>query len=286
MITAEDTLDQEVIPRLIAAGADCNRVYIMKSIKLDDKTSRQFLLAEDLDQLARDVMRIGNVGLVTLDPITAYMGGKIDSHKTTQVRSQLGPLKDFAETYDVAVSTITHPPKNAGRRAIDHFIGSQAFIAAGRIGHVCAEEMREDEATEEMVPTGRVLFAHPKHNPSGKMPTLAYRQGVITTGRDEQTGELIEAPYVVWDAETVNISPDDAVGMRDKKKESTQSKVQEFLKVILNSGNPVLQSYIAEEGKQRHGFTDKQLRTAKEKLGIVSDKTLDGWTWALPRKPM
>jgi hypothetical protein len=36
----------------------------------------------------------------------------------------LGPLKDFAERMNVAISTITHPPKSSSQRAIDHFIGS------------------------------------------------------------------------------------------------------------------------------------------------------------------
>jgi hypothetical protein len=37
----------------------------------------------------------GKAGLVTIDPITAYMGsGKgFDSHRATDVRSQLSPLK-------------------------------------------------------------------------------------------------------------------------------------------------------------------------------------------------
>ena len=99
-----------------------------------------------LEQL---IKQIGNVGLVCIDPITAYMGGKVDSHKTTEVRSQLGPLKDFAESTNVAVSAITHPAKNAGPRAIDHFIGSQAFVAAARIGHACFEEIEVDEEQEK-----------------------------------------------------------------------------------------------------------------------------------------
>ncbi len=132
MVTAEDTLDQDVVPRLVAAGADLKRVFILKYIKTDPKTQRQFLLADDLEQLEKQVAQIGNVGLITIDPITAYMGGKIDSHKSTEVRSQLGPLKDFAERVNVAVSAITHPPKNASAKAIDHFIGSQAFVAAAR----------------------------------------------------------------------------------------------------------------------------------------------------------
>ena len=116
MLTAEDTLDQEVIPRLHAAEADLAHIHIIKCIRKDNKTDRQFLLDEDLERLKVAVRDIGDVGLITIDPITAYMGGKIDSHKTTEVRSQLGPLKDFAEEMDVAISTITHPPKGSRKR--------------------------------------------------------------------------------------------------------------------------------------------------------------------------
>ena len=115
MLTAEDALDDEVVPRLLAAGANLERVHILKCIRKDGK-DRQFLLGEDLDVLERAVKAIGEVGLITLDPITAYMGGKIDSHKTTEVRNQLGPLKDFAERMNIAISTITHPAKNAGTK--------------------------------------------------------------------------------------------------------------------------------------------------------------------------
>ena len=61
MLTAEDSLNQELVPRLVAAGADTERVHFFKYIKRDDKL-RGFLLAEDLGQLERDVTRIGNVG--------------------------------------------------------------------------------------------------------------------------------------------------------------------------------------------------------------------------------
>jgi hypothetical protein len=195
MVTAEDALDQEVVPRLIAAGADLTRVHILKYIKTD-KHKRQFLLSEDLGKLEKLVAKMGNVGLVTLEPITAYMG-KTNSSQATDVRSQLGPLKDFSEQTNVAVSTVTHPAKNPGPRAIDHFIGSQAFIAAGRIGHACFEEIRPEDGTDEgCKPTGRVLFTHVKHNPSEKKPTLAYRQALFTLGPDKMTGKIITAPYI------------------------------------------------------------------------------------------
>jgi hypothetical protein len=284
MVTAEDALDTEVVPRLIAAGANLERVHILKSIRTDNR-QRQFLLAEDLVELEHEVARIGEVGLITIDPITAYMGGKMDSHKATEVRSQLGPLKDFAERSNTAVSAITHPAKNASKRAIDHFIGSQAFIAAARIGHVCTEEIEYND-NGESEPTGRTLFTNPKNNPHVKMPTLAYRFGETIVGQDLQTGETIAAPRVIWDQEAVNISADEALAAASqtrKPRDDTQSKVQDFLRDMLSDGSSVEETIIRDHGEQR-GFTIKQLRTAKEKLGIRSEKTgfSGGWKWFLP----
>jgi len=37
MLTAEDCLDQIIVPRLIAAKADLDRVHILKNIRKDDK---------------------------------------------------------------------------------------------------------------------------------------------------------------------------------------------------------------------------------------------------------
>jgi AAA domain/Toprim-like len=276
MITAEDCLDQEVVPRLIAAGAELDKVHFLKAIRKDDK-QRQFLLGEDLDALEKCLARIKDVGLIAIDPITAYMGGKVDSHKTTEVRSQLGPLKDFAERNNVSICTVTHPPKSSSQRAIDHFIGSQAFIAAGRIGHVAVEEKDEDGE-----PTGRVLFANAKANAGPKMPTLAYTQGVITVGQDRQTGKSIVAPHIVWEKESVNISADAAVSAASGRDDKDQKKVKDLLRGILGGGDPVPYKQIEEEAAQ-HGFTRKQLRRAKDKLGVESSKdgVKGGWLWQL-----
>jgi len=164
MLTAEDCLDQTIVPRLIAAGASRDRVFILKKIRKDNK-ERMFLLSEDLEELEHMIAKTGDVRLITIDPITAYMGGKLDSHRATDVRGQLGPLAELAERMDVALSAITHPPKHATQRAIDHFIGSQAFIAAARIGHMTIEEVSEDEYGNK-TPTGRGLFTNPKNNVS------------------------------------------------------------------------------------------------------------------------
>jgi putative DNA primase/helicase len=283
MVTAEDALDTEVVPRLKAAGADLTRIHILKYIRTD-KQKRQFLLAEDLAKLEQAIAQIGNVGLVCIDPITAYMGGKMDSHKATEVRSQLGPLKDFAERTNVAVSAITHPAKNASARAIDHFIGSQAFIAAARVGHACFEEIEEGEDGEKHS-TGRILFTNVKYSAHRKMPTLAYK--IETTYIHPEPFLQIETSRVVWEKDAVNISAEQAIAAArsraksETKEEEAKGEVVDFLRSMLDAGGGwCKQTEIATQAKAL-GFSDKELRTARNKLAVVSKKEdFDGpWLW-------
>jgi len=174
----------------------------------------------------------------------------------------------------VAFSAITHPPKNASQRAIDHYIGSQAFIAAARIGHLGVEEIEEDEHGQR-IPTGRILFTNPKNNPHPKMPTLAYRleERTVASG--------ITAPVVVWQ-ETVDITADQAIAAAAPSKDR-QSGATVFLQDILANG-PVPVEIIAERAAAR-GFSWITVKRAKAKLGVVSYKVGfgEGWMWALPQ---
>ena len=234
-----------------------------------------FLLSEDLEQLEVMIRKVGNVRLITIDPITAYMGSKIDSHRATDVRGQLGPLADLAERADVALSAITHPPKHSSQRAIDHFIGSQAFIAAARIGHMAIEEVEEDEHGHRS-PTGRSLFTNPKNNLSRKMPTLAYRIA------EKQLDGGIVAACVSWE-DIVDITADQAIAATMPAKKSKTENVIEFLLDILAIRPAPFE--IIEQRATAHGFSKDQLKYAKQKIDVVAfkEKTFQGrWFWALP----
>jgi hypothetical protein len=286
MVTAEDALDQTVVPRLVAAGTDLARVFFLRKIRRDDK-KRTFLLGEDIELLEQLIGDVGNVGLVTLDPITAFMG-KVDSHRATDVRGQLGPLADLAETTNTAFSCVTHPAKNASQKAIDHFIGSQAFIAAGRVGHLCVLEMEKDE-DGEMVETGRRLFAHAKHSNSVRMATLAYTISEIAVGKDE-TGTVICSTHVVWGEAQENLSADQAIaamsGGGKSKERGPNARV--FLETILANGQMPVKK--VEEHAATRGISERQLRRAREALGVWTKRDRFGpggqQFWGLPGQSM
>jgi hypothetical protein len=285
MLTAEDTTDTTLVPRLKAAGANLELVEELRAIHRNAK-EEMFLLAEDMSKLEQMIRDRGDVGLVTVDPITAFMGHAkhFDSHRATDVRAQLSPLKKLAEDTNVALSAVTHPSKNAGPRALDHFLGSQAFIAAARLGHLCVPEM-EDTPDGAKRATGRNFYTKPKHNITGAGPTLVYRMEMIDTKDcDEETGVVIRAPVIRWEGE-MDITADEAIAAARTTKSKSSLTAQGFLTDFL-AGGPQLQTAVIERGAERR-FTEHQLKHAKTKLAIVSYRKGFGesgvWFWALPQ---
>jgi DNA polymerase len=285
LLTAEDNTADTIVPRLKAARANLALVEQLNAIRRNSR-DELFLLAEDLGVLEEMIRDFGDVGLVTIDPITAFMGhGKhFDSHRATDVRSQLSPLKALAERTQVAFSAITHPPKNASPRALDHFIGSQSYIAAARVGHLAIAEM-EDGPHGAKRATGRRFFTTAKMNVEARPPTLGYRIGVVEVGTDPKTGKTIRAPVIEWEADPIDITPEEALAQAKPTKPGNQG-AQDFLREILASG-PVLATVVIERGAER-GFTYDQLRRVREKLGVVAFREASNtgtgrWRWALPQ---
>jgi hypothetical protein len=113
ILTAEDRVS-DYVRRLTAAGADLTRTTMLSYVRRNER-DELFLLGEDLDTLEILVNDFGDVRLVAIDPITAFMGhGRgFDSHRASDVRSQLHPLSRLAEK----LGAVTHPPKCAARSA-------------------------------------------------------------------------------------------------------------------------------------------------------------------------
>jgi putative DNA primase/helicase len=288
MLIAEDALGNTVVPRLVAAGADRSRVFFLPIIRVDNQ-ERSFLLREDIDVLEAAIVE-KNAGLVTIDPITAYLGSggkivKFDSHRATDVREILTPLAVTFERTRTAGSILTHPAKNTSnvQRAIDQFIGSQAFVAIPRIGHLVVEEMVDGKET------GRMLYTNPKYSVHAPMPTLAYRMAPSTVGLDPTTGNPIISSHVVWEKEPVQLTADQALAAtaRKGKQEDRGAKAaaERFLRETLANG-PMAMNEVIDAGKA-HCIALRTLERAKVDLGIKSVRPggQGKWHWALPEEP-
>ena len=271
IFNAEDGADDTIVPRLIAAGADLERIHIVSAVLQEDgKGRRTFNLQADLALLERKIREIGNVALVIIDPISSYMG-KTDSHKNSEVRGALEPASEMAERMKVAILSITHFSKAGSgntNKALHRFIGSIAFVGAPRAAFAVIEDADNE---------GRMLVLHAKNNMAPKPQGLAYRllQTIVC--------DNIVASYVHWDAAPVTISADEALGAtEDKRGRSSRETAETFLRERL-AGGPVLQREVKADAEGA-GLAWATVRRAKDRLGIKTEKSgmEGGWVWRLP----
>ena len=111
ILSAEDGAADTIVPRLMAAGADLDRVHIISAVRNPGRgDNRTFNLQTDIELLERKIAEIGEVGIVNIDPVSSYLG-KIDSHKNSEVRSVLEPLSEMADRTRVAILSVTIFPR-------------------------------------------------------------------------------------------------------------------------------------------------------------------------------
>jgi putative DNA primase/helicase len=272
ILNAEDGADDTVVPRLMAAGADLERVHIVSAVRQEDgKGRRTFNLQADLMLLEQKIAEIGDVALVIIDPISSYMG-KTDSHKNAEVRGALEPLSEMADRLKVAILSITHFSKSgsgSSSKALHRFIGSIGFTGAPRAAFAVIEDMDNE---------GRILFLSAKNNMVRKPQGLAYRLLQTFVGKDE-----ILASYVHFDSEPVTVSADAALrASEDGGDRSAAAEAEEFLRDKLSAG-PV-PAKDGEEHARALGIAPRTLARARKKLGVIAEKVglKEGWTWSLP----
>jgi putative DNA primase/helicase len=255
MLASEDAANDTICPRLELAGADLHRVHIVQAVN-EKATARGF------DLQAKE---IGEVILVTIDPITAYLGANIDSHRTADVRGVMARVERFADEHNIAVLAITHPPKAAQTKAINNFTGSLAFVASARLAFVAVEDTTSE----------RSLLLAVKNNLGPKAGGLGYRlaQGFTAAG--------ILASHVVWDTAPVTVSANEALANAGSKSEPRR-EAETFLKDYLADGD--MEAEAVKEAAEAYGISPKTLRNAREALGVAVQKAgfAGGWVWRLP----
>ena len=222
--TAEDDLEDTVVPRLLAAGANLDRVHIVQCSRERDGRERTFSMVTDLEALRSKLEQLGDVVMVIIDPMSAYVGvGKVNNSMTTDVRGFLKPLTDLASEKGVSVIGIMHFNKKVDvANAMLRIADSLAYVAAAR--HVYF--VVDDPETEK-----QRLFVEAKNNLAPDVKALSYTIGLRSVGKDPDNDQEIFAPYVLWGAKHVEISASEAMQAEagGAKGRSERREAKEFL---------------------------------------------------------
>lgn len=265
LLGLEDDPHTTIRPRVDAMGGDPARITLLEGVaEVDHSGVRTFSIERDVHLLDATIRTVGDVRLVIVDPLTAFMGGDRDMFKDNEVRAVLNPLVQLAREHDLAIIGIMHLRKAASDRAIFRVIGSVAFSALARATWLVGED-RENPKEDR-------VFLPAKLNVAKAAPGLRFRiadPGVVEwLGSTDQTAEECFA--------TPDQKADDGAGPK------TQA-AKDFLRSAL-AGGPQRSKDIKKQA-QDNAISDRTLERAAAELGIKADNGKvfgNPWYWELP----
>jgi len=259
LLTAEDDTADTVRPRLEAAGGDPARVVVLRAIqKAGCEGDLMFSLAHDLEVLDACIRQCGDVRLVVLDPVSAYLVGA-DSHSNADMRAVLSPLRTLAERTGVAVLAISHLTKKADAAVMYRAMGSLAFVAAARAVWAVGPDRQA---------AGRLLFLPVKCNLAGGVTGLAYR--IVPSAQSP------DVPVLAWERGAVALSAEEALDARANAITRREQAGTWLECVLANGPKPAAQ---VEEQALAAGFSLITLRRARRELEVETYRTGFGTTW-------
>lgn len=268
----EDSWEHTIVPRLIAANADLDRV-----LRVEVETSAGFAtgltLPKDITAL-ETVIREEHVTLMVLDPIMSRLEG-LDTHKDSEVRIALEPLVKMADDTNMSILGLIHLNK-AANNPLDAVMGSKAFTAVARSVSTVVQD--EDDETQQ-----RKLFGTVKNN----LGRLDLRSLVFTVETCTFTfaGINISSGRIEWrgTSETTikQAMSDPGVKVRGQALE----QAIEWLENLLTKQPGIAKKSVDELGRLA-GHSRSSIERACRKLGVISERSGDYGTatWRLPAK--
>lgn len=256
--SGEDDPADTLLPRLLAMGADRKRIYFVGNV-LADGIPRPFDPARDIQALAHEAARIGDVRLLIVDPVVNAVPG--DSNKNAETRRALQPIVDLAAQLDAAALGVSHFSKNtAGRDPVERVTGSVAFGALPRVIFGTAKTTDEQGQI-------RRLFVRAKSNigPDG--------------GGFDFTLEQVEVPgfpgllasCVTWGQPLHGTALElfaVAESASDGEERGALAEVTDWLRDLLAEESGMMDKRDIIRLARDNGFSERTVYRARDKLGV------------------
>jgi hypothetical protein len=121
-ITSEDSVAIDLKPRLVAAGAEIERCFVI---------AQHVRLPDDVKRLRELALGLGGVGLLVIDPVANHIGDR-NSNNDAEVRDAIAPLNKLADELGCLLVGVRHPGKDRSRGAVASILGSTAWVDTPR----------------------------------------------------------------------------------------------------------------------------------------------------------
>ena len=212
IVSAEDSRETTLKPRLVALGADLAHIYFVTArVKMPPRPGEDSVInvqqsLQDRGYLEGGVLAIPDLKMMIIDPIPSYLGRGVNDAKNSELRSVLEPfLDDVTRPAGVALVANTHLNKNVDSSTPVHRItGNTAYGNLPRNVHFVIRD-RDDP--------NRRLFKQAKcNNAPNDLSALAFSIEKMMV--PSAAGLDIETSYPVFEAEPVHVDLQEAMGKK------------------------------------------------------------------------
>jgi AAA domain len=264
-LQAEDSAEDTLRPRLEAAGADFEHVFV---IGRDGPYSRPVRLPRHLRRM-EELIRAESVDLVVLDPLVGFLTRATCVSNDQMVRQVLGPLAATAARSGVAVMMVRHLNKTGKQKALYRGGGSIGIAGVARSAMLVTDHPRVK---------GERVLAVTKANLAERPPSLAYRVVPNPVGQ----------PVVEW-TDILEMTADEALHPTDEPKQPEIGVLRavewlvEYMSVGARPAREVIDAALAA------GISERTLERAKGPADVISKLVSEGgkpkqWMWKLREK--
>ena len=249
IINTEDDQVRTIKPRLEAAGAKTENIQVIDGLK----DYQSFDISRHKELLIREVFESEKKpSLLIIDPLSEFLGS-FSSHNNTETHKAMAEVVRLANEYSVCILGIMHLNKTNYKTAIDKLNGSVGFGAKARVVYFILKDPEDDE-NRLMLPV--------KNNLAPKSPGFSFR---IRDNPDSKMG----VGNVCWSSEYETRSAD-SLFQENLHISSRNHELDSAYREFLSSGrkkSKEVSNYLGELG-----YTEKQIRSSGDRLGVVKYK--------------
>jgi putative DNA primase/helicase len=276
--SGEDLADEDVLPRLVAMGADLSMIANIKGTRDESGNITAFNPVRDVPEIINALKQYPGTALVVISPLVRLVKG--DMNATNVTREGLQSLVDMAQQTGVCVLGISHFRKDSeGQNPVDRVLGSAAFTQLPR--SVMGAVRSKDGA--------RRALAVIKGN-NGKESLGAYEyeiRGKAITHRGV-TISADDCSEIVWGQQIEGTAHDvfddiEGVEVKGDKQQSKVDGAKSFLLGQLANGRKVPTRELNELAA-KYGISTRAYNQAKTELSVASlpDGVGKQWVSSLP----
>lgn len=271
----EDSWSQTIAPRMVAAGADMDRVFRI-DVEDDGASSAQLTLPVDTALLGATAEEYG-VALLIADPLLSFLDSGVNDYRQREVRAALEPLIAAADRHGFSIFGLAHFTKHGDPDPLQRISGSGGFGQVIRC-LVAFAKVEDEESDYDFV------LSIEKNN-LGRLGLPGFKYSIVGAPVDTGLDGISQTSRFVLGDETSS-SVSDAMKAETQPAEHGVSECEAWLKAFLvDAGGSAERKDILKAGKAAE-FSESALERAKRNLKAKSVRTGFGKDmralWSLP----